>query len=94
MAILIVYSNGPYLILLRILCSSPSRVTYKLNRNPLSSRSYFATIKVIRAREFHTWRYGCTRTHRVAEILVHTAIALTIMGLTYANLVFAAKFDR
>lgn len=40
------------------------------------------------------WRYRCTRTHRVAENVVHAAIALTIVGLTYANLVFAAKFDR
>ncbi|CAM9541728.1 unnamed protein product [Sphacelaria rigidula] len=56
-------------------------------------RNHFATIKVIRAREFHMWRYRCTRTHRVAENMVHAAIALTIVGLTYANLVFAAKFD-
>lgn len=57
-------------------------------------RSHLAVTRMIRAREFNAWINECKGRRRVAGGLAHAVIALTVLCLTYANLVFAAKFDR
>lgn len=59
----------------------------------LRIRIHLAVTRMTRAREFHAWMHKCTGRRRVAEGLAHAAIVLTVLCLTYANLVFAAKFD-
>lgn len=53
-----------------------------------------ATTRAIRALEFSTWLGRCNRQRSVMYILVNSVVYLTILCLTYTNLVFAARFDR
>lgn len=47
-----------------------------------------------RAAEFSTWLNNCKPQRSYMYILVNSTIYLTILCLTYTNLVFAARFDR
>jgi len=49
---------------------------------------------MVRALEFNAWLDKCHHQRSMMYILVNSVIFLTILCLTYANLVFAARFDR
>ena len=74
--------------LLAICSALPSGVRLPLHRMRL------ATTRAIRALEFNAWLERCNRQRSVMYILVNTVVCVTIFCLTYANLVFAARFDR
>lgn len=53
-----------------------------------------AAVRMVRALEFNVWLDKCQDRRSMMYILVNSVISLTILCLTYANLVFAARFDR
>lgn len=53
-----------------------------------------AKARVTRAREFNAWLNKCRGRRSTMYALVNSVIVLTTLTLFYANLVFAAKFDR
>lgn len=57
-------------------------------------RTHLATTRAIRALEFSTWLKKCEGQRSVMYTLVNSVVYLTILCLTYTNLVFAARFDR
>ncbi|CAM9207243.1 unnamed protein product, partial [Ectocarpus fasciculatus] len=59
-----------------------------------SFRMHSAATRMARAAEFSTWLNNCKPQRSCMYILVNSTIYLTILCLTYTNLVFAARFDR
>ncbi|CAM9632287.1 unnamed protein product, partial [Ectocarpus sp. 6 AP-2014] len=59
-----------------------------------SFRMHLAVTRATRAVEFSTWLNNCKPQRSCMYILVNSIIYLTILCLTYTNLVFAARFDR
>ncbi|CAM9773342.1 unnamed protein product [Scytosiphon promiscuus] len=57
-------------------------------------RMHLAATRAVRAMEFRTWLTDCKSKRAKMYVVVNSAIYLTIFCLTYANLVFAARFDR
>lgn len=53
-----------------------------------------ATTRAVRALEFGTWLNKCQGQRSVMYLLVNSAVYVTVLCLTYTNLVFAARFDR
>ena len=68
-------------------------ITYMLSACCVD-RMHLATTRAIRALEFSTWMKKCERQRSVMYTLVNSVVYLTILCLTYTNLVFAARFDR
>ncbi len=86
-------------LLSKITCRSASAVIDKETRLPYDSRwlldrMRLAALRMVRALEFNAWLDKCHHRRSKMHILVNSAISLTILCLTYANLVFAARFDR
>ncbi|CAM9224561.1 unnamed protein product [Ectocarpus sp. 12 AP-2014] len=59
-----------------------------------SFRMHLAATRMARAVEFSTWLNNCKPQRSFMYILVNSIIYVTILCLTYTNLVFAARFDR
>eukprot|EP00903_Cladosiphon_okamuranus_P011441 g10779.t1 len=57
-------------------------------------RMHLAKTRAIRALEFRTWLDTCKGQRFKMYVLANSVVCLTILCLTYTNLVFAARFDR
>lgn len=53
-----------------------------------------AATRATRALEFSTWLCKCRDQRSMMYVIVNSVVYLTILCLTYTNLVFAARFDR
>lgn len=66
----------------------------RCRRFPSFRRMHLAETRAVRALEFRVWLAKCKSKRATMHVLVNSVIYLTILCLTYTNLVFAARFDR
>ncbi|CBJ26667.1 hypothetical protein Esi_0040_0094 [Ectocarpus siliculosus] len=57
-------------------------------------RMHRAAKRTTRAIEFNTWLHECKHGRSVMYVCLNSLVYVVILCLTYANLVFAIKFDR
>lgn len=53
-----------------------------------------AATRTTRPIEFNAWLNECKQTRSVMYVCLNSVVFVVILCLTYANLVFAIKFDR